>query len=55
MSTKNFSLLNKLLIALIPIILIAFVILSFIMYKQVNSIESGIYNKEEPLSKEWYC
>ncbi|WP_373004332.1 methyl-accepting chemotaxis protein [Sulfurimonas sp.] len=47
MSTKNFSLLNKLLIALIPIILIAFVILSFIMYKQVDSIEKSIYNKEE--------
>lgn len=47
MSTKNFSLLNKLLIALIPIILIAFVTLSFIMYKQINSIQNSIYNKEE--------
>jgi len=47
MSTKNFSLLNKLLIALIPIILLAFIILSFIMYKQMNSIENSIYNKEE--------
>ena len=47
MSTKNFTLLTKLLIALIPIILITFVILSVIMYKQVDSIESTIYNKEE--------
>ncbi|MDA3908969.1 MAG: methyl-accepting chemotaxis protein [Sulfurimonas sp.] len=51
MSTKNFTLLNKLLIALIPIILIAFIILAFIMYKQVNSIQSNIYNKEEFLLK----
>ncbi|EQB40615.1 methyl-accepting chemotaxis protein [Sulfurimonas hongkongensis] len=47
MSTKNFTLLSKLLIALIPIILLAFVILSFIMYKQVDSIQNNIYNKEE--------
>ncbi|EDZ62474.1 methyl-accepting chemotaxis sensory transducer [Sulfurimonas gotlandica GD1] len=51
MSTKNFTLLTKLLVALIPIILLAFLILSVIIYKQVNSIESNIYNKEELLLK----
>ena len=51
MSTKNFTLLTKLLIALIPIIFIAFVLLTLITYKQVDSIETSVYKKEELLLK----
>jgi len=44
---KNLTLLTKLLIALIPVILIVFVLLSFVMYSQIDSIEESIYTKEE--------
>ncbi len=47
MKVKNLTLLSKLLIALIPVILIVFVLLSFIMYSQINSIEETIYTKEK--------
>ena len=47
MSTKNFTLLSKLLIALIPTILFAFVVLTFILYYQIASIEKTIYVKEQ--------
>jgi len=44
---KNLTLLTKLLIALIPVILIVFVLLSFVMYSQIGSIEESIYIKEK--------
>jgi len=44
---KNLTLLTKLLIALIPVILIVFVLLSFVMYSQIGSIEESIYVKEK--------
>lgn len=46
MKVKNLTLLTKLLIALIPVILFVFVILSFVMYSQIDSIEESIYTKE---------
>ena len=47
MKVKNLTLLTKLLIALIPVILLIFVILSFVMYSQIDSIEESIYTKEK--------
>ncbi|MFT5659788.1 MAG: methyl-accepting chemotaxis protein [Sulfurimonas sp.] len=47
MSTKNLTLLSKLLIALLPLLILVFVFLSFIMYFQITSIENSIYKKEE--------
>ena len=47
MKIKNLTLLTKLLVALIPVILLVFVLLSYVMYSQVNSIESTIYTKEK--------
>ena len=44
---KNLTLLTKLLIALVPVILIVFVLLSFVMYSQIDSIEESIYTKEK--------
>ena len=48
---KNLTLLTKLLIALIPVILIVFVLLSFVMYSQIGSIEESIYVKEKQTLK----
>ena len=47
MKIKNLTLLTKLLVALIPVILLVFVLLSFVMYSQVNSIEKTVYTKEK--------
>jgi len=47
MKVKNLTLLTKLLIALVPVILLVFVALSFVMYSQINSIEESIYTKEK--------
>lgn len=47
MKVKNLTLLSKLLIALVPVILVVFALLSFIMYSQINSIEETIYTKEK--------
>jgi len=47
MTTKNLSILSKLLLVLLPIIIIIFVVLSYVMYKQVNSIEKTVYTQEE--------
>ena len=46
MSAKNLTLLSKLLIALIPTIVLAFILLSAVMYFQVNTIEKTTYKKE---------
>ena len=47
MKVKNLTLLSKLLIALIPVILLIFILLAFIIYSQINSIEETIYTKEK--------
>ena len=47
MKVKNLTLLTKLLLALIPVILLIFVILSFVTYSQIDSIEESIYTKEK--------
>ncbi len=46
MSAKNLTLLSKLLIALIPIIFLAFILLSAVTYFQVDAIEKTTYKKE---------
>jgi len=47
MNTKNLTLLSKLLIALIPVIIISFIIISIVMYSKIEKIENNIYNKEK--------
>ena len=47
MNTKNLTLLPKLLIALVPIMLIVFTVLAFLMYSRIDTIEEKIYTKEE--------
>ncbi len=47
MFIKNLSLLSKLLIALVPVIIIVFLVLSVVIYNQVDSIESSVYKQEE--------
>ena len=48
---KNLQLLSKLLIALIPVILLVFLVLFTIMYQQVSSIEKTTYENEKEILK----
>ncbi|MDF1876911.1 methyl-accepting chemotaxis protein [Sulfurimonas sp. SAG-AH-194-L11] len=53
MKIKNLSLLSKLFLAFIPVIIISVIILTIVITKQINSIESTVYEQEkEFLQKE---
>ena len=47
MNTKNFTLLSKVLIYLVPLMVIVFAIISYLMYGQISDIEESVYKQEK--------
>ena len=52
MNSRNLSILSKLLIALVPVSLLVFVVLSVITYVQISSIEEKVYKQEKNILSE---